>query len=262
MRDLASLQRTFQRHVYQPGRAMERAVLATPQANAARRLGVYADAYRSRLVEALGTDYPALQGLLGETGFGRMMREFVAAHPSRHPNLRWYGGELERFLARAPRWRRQPLLAELARFEWSLGLAFDAPDAPTATAKEVAGVPAADWPGMRLRLHPSVRQLWLRSNAPQVWRAASEGRKPPGTVMQLRPLSWLIWRKGLEPFYRALPPEEAWALGAVARGCDFASLCSGLRRFVGAERAAQTGSQLLRNWLTEGLVCSIEPGRR
>ena len=149
MKDLASLQRAFQRHVYRPGRAMERAVLATPRANAARRLGVYADAYRSRLVEALGNDYPALQGLLGETGFDRMMREFVAAHPSRHPNLRWYGGELAGFLTCSARWRRRPLLAELATFEWALGLAFDAADAPALGTDALARVPAAQWPRMR-----------------------------------------------------------------------------------------------------------------
>ena len=241
---------------------MERAVLTTPRASAARRLGVYADAYRLRLVEALGKDYPALRGLLGEIGFSRMMREFVAAQPSRHRNLRWYGGELAKFLSRSLRWRRRPLLAELAQFEWALGLAFDAADVPAVTAEEIARFPAADWPGMRLRLDPSVRLLWLRSNAPHVWRAASAGRKPPAAAMRRRPLGWLVWRKGHEPFYRALPPEEAWALDAAARGRDFASLASGLRRFVGAERAAHTGAQLLRNWLREGLVSGIELRRR
>ena len=258
MKDLASLQRAFQRHVYRPGRAMEHAVLATPRASAARRLGVYADGYRSRLVDALGNDYPALQGLLGETGFERMMREFVAAHPSRHPNLRWYGGDLDRFLARSARWRRRPLLAELARFEWVLGLAFDAADAPLATAQEFARMPAAHWPGMRLRLHASVQQLWLRSNAPRVWRAASAGVNPPAARMRLMPSGWLIWRKGHEPFYRALPLDEAWALDAAAKGRSFGELCEGLRRHVGGAQAAQRAAQLLKEWLGEGLVCAIK----
>ena len=258
MKNLTSLQRSFQRHVYEPGRVMERAVLATPRADAGRRLWVYADAYRSRLVEALANDYPALQGLLGEAGFDRLMREFIAAHPSRHPNLRWYGGELARFLARSPRWRRRSLLADLARFEWSLGLAFDAADAPLATAEEVARVPAADWPGMRLRLHPSVQRLWLRRAAPHVWRAIVLEGVSPVTAPRLRNSAWLVWRRNHEPFYRALPPEEAWALGAAARGRNFASIAGGLRRFVGAGRAAQTAAQLLKNWLAGGLVCAIE----
>jgi len=256
VKDLASLQSAFQRHVYRPGRAMERAVLATPRANATRRLGVYADAYRSRLVEALGNDYPALQGLLGETGFDRMMREFVAAHPSRHPNLRWYGEELADFLSRSPRSKR-PLLAELATFEWALGLAFDAADAPAVTADAVSRVPASAWPAMRLRLHPSVRQIPLRTNAPQIWRAASRRRKLPRTATRRRPAPWLVWRKELTPCYRPLPPDEARALELAARGRNFASLCGALGRFVGEERAALRGAQLLRNWLNEGLVCGI-----
>lgn len=258
MKDLASLQRAFQRHVYRPGRALERAVLATPRASAARRLGVYADAYRLRLVEALGSDYPGLLGLLGETEFDRMMREFVAAHPSRQPNLRWYGEELARFLGRSPDWRGRPLLAELACFEWALGLAFDSTDAALATPQEAARVPAADWPGMHLRLHPSVQLLSLRCNAPQVWRAASAGKKPPATLMQDRPVGWLIWRKGYVPFYRVLPPEEAWALAAAAKGRSFGELCEGLRRRVGGAQAAQRAAQLLKGWLAEGLVRAIE----
>ena len=262
MKDLASLQRAFQRHVYQPGPAMESAVLATSRAGTARRLSVYSQAYGLRLVEALRSDYPGLRGLLGDKRFDAMMRDFVAAHPSRHPNLRWYGGDLAGYLSRSTRWRARPLLPELARFEWALGLAFDAADASVVTAEEIGRVAPAAWPGMCLKLHPSVQQLRLRGNAPDVWRAMIDERKSPVAVMRPKPQSWLIWRKGHEPFYRALPPEEAWALGAVARGSDFASIISGLRRFVGAERAAQTGAQLLRNWLSEELICRIDPDRR
>ena len=257
MKNLASLQRAFQRHVYRPGRAMERAVLATPRANAARRLGIYADAYLLRLVEALGTDYPALRGLLGESGFDRMMREFIAARPSRHRNLRWYGGELARFLARSPRWRRRPLLCELARFEWALGLAFDALDASPATVDEVGRVPPAGWPAMRIRLDRSVQLLSLRSNAPQVWRAVSEGGKPPVAVARARPVGWLVWRKVHEPFYRVLPPEEAWALGAAQKGRSFGALCVGLRHHVSDAQAAQRAARLLKGWVSEGLVSAV-----
>ena len=258
MKNLASLQRAFQRHVYQPGRAMERAVLAAPRANAQRRLGIYANAYRLRLVEALGTDYPALRGLLEESGFNRMMREFIAAQPSRHRNLRWYGGELAGFLARSPRWRRRPLLAELTQFEWALGLAFDALDASPATVDEVGRVPPADWPAMRLQLDPSVQLLSLRSNAPVVWRAVTTGGKPARAAMRRRPVGWLVWRKGHEPFYRTLAPEEAWALGAAAKGRSFGALCDGLRHYVDEAHAAQRAAQLLKGWLNEGLVSAIK----
>jgi hypothetical protein len=252
------LQRAFVRHIDRPGRAMEGVVLASARAGAARRLGVYADAYRLRLVEALANDYPALQELLGEAGFNRVMRAYIAARPSRHANLRWYGGALAGYLSRSRQWRRRPLLAELARFEWALGLAFDAEDAPLAAVHDAARVPADRWPEMRLRLHPSVQLLRLRSNAPLVWRAASTGREPPAVAMRRRPPHWLVWRKGHEPFYRALSREEAWALDAVAKGRSFSDLCDGLRHHVRAAHAARRAAQLLKGWLEEGLVRAIE----
>ena len=260
MKQLAALQRAFQRHVYRPARAMERDVLATPRASAARRLSIYANAYGSRLVEALGSDYPALQALLGENGFDCLMREFIAAHPSRFPNLRWYGGELARFLARSPRWRKRPLLAELAEFEWALGLAFDAADVPLLDAQEIARVPAQDWPELRFRLHPSAQRLELRSNAPQVWQSliGRKKRRKPRAGMRRRPAVCLVWRKDHTPFYRELTGDEAWALRALELGRNFGALCAGLRRFAGDAGAAQRGAQLLRNWLSEGLVCRLE----
>ncbi len=258
MKDLASLQRSFQRHLDTPTGAMERAVFPAPRASAARRLGVYADAYRLRLVEALGNDYPGLKGLLGERQFDRAMRAFIDARPSRFANLRWYGGELARHLARSPHWGRRPLLADLARFEWALGLAFDSADVPLATAEQVSRVPAADWPAMRLQLHPSVQRLWLRSAAPRAWSRIVLGRDAAAAGSRQQHSAWLVWRRGHAPFFRVLPPGEAWALGAAARGRDFASLAGGLRRFVGAAAAAQTAAQLLRNWLNEGLIVAIE----
>jgi len=262
MNNLAALQRAFQRHVCgAAGQVMERAVLATPRASAARRLGVYTYAYPARLVGALTVEYPVLKSVLGEAKFDRVMREFITVAPSRHANLRWYGGQLSGYLVRSPRWSRRPLLAELAQFEWALSLAFDAADAEPIPADEVAQVPAADWPGLCFRLHPAVRQLRLRSNAPKIWQMVSAGQQAPRAAVRSQPVHWLVWRKDRESYFRVLPPQEAWALGAVARGRNFAVLCGGMRRYVGTSNAAQTGVQLLRNWLSEGLICGIAPPR-
>ena len=257
MKELAALQRAFQRHVCRPGDRLQAAVVSTPRASAARRLSVYADAYRLRLIEALGKDFPALLTLLGQATFERLGAAYVAAHPSRTASLRWYGAGLAGFLARSPQWRRRPLLAELARFEWALGLAFDAADAPVCTAAEVAGLRTEQWPLMRLQLHPSVQLLRLRGNAPRLWQAVTDGQSAPAATRRARPAAWLVWRKGQEPYFRSLQPPEAWALSAVARGCDFTRLTSGLRRHVGSAAAAQTAAQLLRNWLAEDLISAV-----
>jgi len=255
---LLELQREFQRHVLRPGRRMQRRVVSTPRAGAAVRLAVYANGYRARLAEVLGNDFEALRTLLGAPAFDTAARAFIAARPSKFANLRWYGGELAGFLSRSPRWRRRPVLAELAAFEWALGLAFDALDAETVSVEAVARLPAAAWPSMTLRLHPSVRLIALRSNAPDIWRAARDARPLPRASRRARPLAWLVWRKQLTPFYRALAADEAWALDAVSNGRSFGVLCDGLRRHVGDAFAAPRAAALLKGWLAEGLVCAID----
>jgi len=247
---LAPLQRAFQRHVHRPGEAMAREVAAGPRAGAARRLDVYASAYRARLVEALAEDYPALRLQLGERRFDGLARRFIAAQPSTFRNLRWYGAEFARLLGSAP-------LAELARFEWALGLAFDAADAPLLGEADLARVAPARWPRLRFRLHPSAQRLALRSNAPDLWRAAIRRKKRAAPRSRRRAAPWLVWRKGFEPYYRQLAADEAWAVDALARGRDFAALCDGLQRWAGSAGAAQRGAQLLRNWLAEGLLCPL-----
>ncbi len=229
-------------------------MLATRRASAARRLRIYANAYRLRLAEVLGNDYPGLAARLGEERFARIVRAYIAAHPSRHTNLRWYGAGLARFLQHSSRGRDRQALAELAQFEWALGLAFDAADAPLLEVDRLAIVPPADWPALRFVLQPSVQLLVLHSNAPQVWRTARAGGRKIAMSPRRTAVSWIVWRKGFEPCYRVLEADEAWALRAVKHGRDFAQICSGLRRFAGGEHAAQRGAQLLRNWLAEGLL--------
>ena len=254
MSALGSLQRAFQRHVLRPTRAMERRVVSTRRASAGMRLAIYSNAYRERLIEALGIEFEGLQALAGDAAFRRLALGFIAAHPSRRPNLRWYGARLAGFLARAPRWRARPVLAEMAAFEWALGLAFDAPDAPPLTVEALASVPPEDWPAMTFRLHPAVHRLALRSNAPRIWRAAHDRQALPRPARSAQPARWLIWRKGLLPYYRRLPEAEARALDLLARGRSFEAICAGLRRHLPAAEVAQAAARMLKGWVEEGVL--------
>ena len=256
MKDLAGLQRAFQRHIYHPATSMERLVTGAPGASAARRLAVYADAYRARLAEVLESDYPALREHLGKREFAALATAYITAHPSRNANVRWYGGKLARYLECTPPWRARPQLAELVAFEWALGLAFDAADAPLLDVTALARTPAQDWPGMRFKLHPSVHRLELTSNAPELWQSLVGDKRPSKVRVRRASSSWLVWRNGYTPYFRVLGADEAWAHAAVRRGRDFATICNGLSRFVGDADAAQRGAQLLRIWLGEGQLCA------
>ena len=66
MSGLLQVQREFQDYLLRGERAVGGRVVGTARVPAMTRLGIYAGAYRSRLAEALASNYPALAKLLGD----------------------------------------------------------------------------------------------------------------------------------------------------------------------------------------------------
>ena len=217
-------------------------VLRVRGADAAQRLRIYADAYRLRLVEILGNDFPATRGVLGEGGFAGFAERYLQAHPSTRPSVRHAGSEFAGWLemqADAPTG-----LHELARFEWLQAAAFDAPDAPTLGIDDIAALAPEAWPGLRLRLHPATRlldgeRLAVVDGAPALADIDSPAR-------------WLLWRDADgDVHWRLLEDDEAGALHAAAGGSDFRGLCERL--------SAPRAVSLLKRWLADGLLAADSP---
>jgi hypothetical protein len=257
MYDLSAAQRALQQYVLAGDQQVCQLIAPGPRGNPERRLAVYYNAYRQRLVEALSTDFEALAALLGEARFRAACEAYVEATPSHFRNIRWYGSGLSGFLASTPPWRQRPELAEIARFEWTLTLAFDASDAPAAAFDDLAKLPPEAWGVLRIHLHPSLHLVSLRSNAPALRLAVDAGTRLPELRLREDPVDWAVWRKAGTPHFRSLAPEERWAMDAARRGEEFPALCEGLMNFTDSERAPALAASLLRTWVEDELVAGV-----
>src|ERR1700722_6100401 len=112
---LRQLQQDLQSHVLRGDAAIAEAIVDAPPLPTLERLGIYRNGYRVRLIEALDDTYPKLHAVLGDEIFLALGEEFVAAHPSVHRSIRWYGGEIAQFLRHRSPYAEQPILAELAQ---------------------------------------------------------------------------------------------------------------------------------------------------
>src|ERR1700682_5732083 len=99
---LRQLQRDLQDHLLGGPSSVAHAVVDAPPLPTPARLGIYRNAYRVRLIDALDDTYPVLHALLGDEVFAALGEEFVSAHTSVHRSIRWYGGELSESLSRCP----------------------------------------------------------------------------------------------------------------------------------------------------------------
>src|SRR3984893_18384357 len=142
---LGQLQRDLQSHLLGEASSIAGAIVDAPPLAVADRLGIYRNAYRVRLIEALDDTYPVLHAVLGDEAFAALGEEFVAAHPPLYRSLRWYGGELAEFLRRQPPYAEQPIFAELALLEWTLAEVFDAADAEPVQRAALSAVDASLW---------------------------------------------------------------------------------------------------------------------
>ena len=222
------------------------------------RLDIYFNAYRLRLAEALATDYEILKAYTGDETFDAIIRDYIDAHPSVFRNVRWFGGHLADFLREEPRYAGQPILADLARFEWTLGLAFDAADMAALRFEDVAAVPPEAWAGLHLTPHPALHVVELRTNAVAVWNALKNADHGIAPERLPEPMRWAIWRKQFSPYFRSLEADEAWALDAMRNHLNFGEICAGLCQWLPEEQAAPRAAALLRGWVDEGWIASLE----
>ena len=140
MARLETIEGDFQSFVLTGSAAIEARVVGTQRVPIATRLAIYGNAYRSRLIEALESHYPALLALTGAEEFAALASAYVQAHNSSFASIRFYGGALGAFLAACPDYASRPWLGELARFEWAMTEVFDAADARQKKPIEAMGM--------------------------------------------------------------------------------------------------------------------------
>ena len=257
MTALRELQRSFQSWVLGDASALPATVAGTGAVSARDRLDIYAQAIRLRFLEVLGQDYPGLHTLAGDDEFRRLGLAYVAAHPSHHPSIRWFGGHLPAFLRSTAPWRDHPVLGEMAEFEWTKGELLDAADSPVVGIEDIAAIPPERWAGIRPRLRPAVRRLALEWNVPSQWKAVDGGDAPPPSARTEPAVDWLLWRQDIVVRWRSVGPDEAWALRRCDAGDDFGSICAGLCERVGEDAAAFRAATFLKQWAADGVLEAV-----
>jgi hypothetical protein len=252
---LAILQRDFQRHVMHGDDVIVSAVTGTPRVPSTVRLGIYSEAYKLRLTDALASTLPRLQQLMGKDQFAGLASDYIDIRPSQFPSIRWFGGELPALLERL--FPEQPWLGELAAWEWAIAAAFDAADADPIGIEALAAVAPDSWPALQFEFHPSVQLVPMRTNAPVLFKTLAEDGVPPECMALDAAQPWLIWREALKTQYRSLAADEAAALESMRAGGTFETLCDTLCAWHEPEAVPMQAAGMLKRWVVEQMIVRV-----
>lgn len=258
MKSLLTLQNKFQEHLLHSQNDIFNYIVNTEKVPTDVRLSIYSHAYRSRLLEALASNYPSMQLYLGSEQFETLGNAYIDRYPSHFRSIRWFGDQLENFLRENKPYNDFPYLSELAKVEWIMTLVFDAANNDVVILENLTSIPPECWVDMHLQAHPSAHLIQLSWNVVPIWQALSQDESPCELLQSDMPISWFFWRSNLINQYCSLTNDEASALDAMLKGNTFGEICEVLCHFVDEKEVAMRAASLLKGWISAGLIAEIK----
>lgn len=234
---------------------VSRHIMPSATLDAGARLDIYRRMYLHRFEEVLASDVPGLRHHLGDARFEALCRDYMRAHPSRHPDLGRLIAHLPAFVEHWGGLRRRSFAADLARVECLVAQLHTEPFAPALDAGRAASIAPHVWDRVRLRLAPTLRLLSLRHDVGAWLRAFAHDHRLPSTArcdtrLALYRTEWSVVRR---PLSRA----EAGALDAVSGGATLFEAFVAVARGRG-KPSAERFARWVASWLEEGLVADLE----
>ena len=222
-----------------------------------KRMGIYSNAYRVRLIETIDTDHEILGLYLGDDLFDKMVSEYIAANPSSFYSLRLFCDALPEFLRQDSFFGQYPIISDLASFERRLLNAFDAQESERASFSDLQAVEPELWPGIQFRFHPSLQIFRCDSNAVESWQALKQQQAPPEPDYSGQ-RAWMLWRgpDRVSEFISLAPFQLALVEGFL-KGSNFAQQCEQMLQWFDQEQAATEVLQAMQAWFQLGIVRSI-----
>lgn len=215
---LRDLQAAFAAHLAGEDRLDLRDAVAGDAIPAAARLRIHRHHMTQSLVAALAATFPTVQAIVGEDFFRALAAAFVMRDLPRQPVLAEYGGEFPDFIAGYEPAASLPYLADMARLDWALNLAFHAPASGGLAAEDLAGMEPEGLLGLRLELAAGSALIESPHPIDRIWHASQPGAAAGTVALEEGPASLIVLRRSDDAAFASLSPGEAAFAKVLNRG--------------------------------------------
>jgi len=215
---LRDLQAAFAAHIVGADRADLVAAVAGDTIPAAARLGVYRHQVFESLGTALAATFPTVQALVGTAFFRGLARAFVRHALPQQPVLAEYGGDFPAFVAGYEAARDLPYLADVARLDWALNVAFQAQLGERLQVTDLSLLPAERLPSTSISWAAGVVLVSSPYPLDRIWEASQPGAASDAVDLNLGGSNLLVLRRSDDAFFVSLSAGEAAFMAALARG--------------------------------------------
>ena len=215
---LRDLQAAFAAHLVGADRDDLAAEVLGDAIPAAARLRVYRHHVFESLASALAVTFPTVQAVVGADFFRRLARAFIGQSPPCQPVLAEYGAGFPAFVAGHDAVRDLPYLADVARLDWALNLAFQAPAGGRLAAADLAAMPADRLPSLRLGLAPGTVVVASPYPLDRIWMASQPGATADPVDLAAGDVRLLVLRRPDDAAFVSLSAGEAAFVAGLGEG--------------------------------------------
>ena len=255
MTSLKELQESFQRGILAGDDTILSEIKDSPKEKRKVLFGVYRNAYVARLAEVLADDYEQVRAYLGDAGFAKLAKSYIAAHPSDWRSARDFGRHVPDFLKADPDLAAHAEVAEIAALEKALANAFDGQEAEPLSLAALAEVAPELWTKLVFTPHPTALRITFATNA-DIWSALRDESAPPPPRRLPEPHAILVWRQDVTARFKPLGPEEAMMWDEAAAGTRFGVLCE-MATYGGEDGADFRAASYLKDWVDMGSLAGF-----
>jgi hypothetical protein len=215
---LRDLQAAFAAHLSGEDRPDLAHIVVGDSIGAAARLRIHRHHVTESLATALAATYSTVQAIVGEAFFRAMAGAYVAKDLPRQPVLAEYGGDFPAFVADYGPAASLPYLADMARLDWALNLAFHTTNTGRLAAADLTGVPAERLLGLRLALAAGSALIQSPYPIDRIWHASQPGAVTGSVSLAEGPAAVIVLRRAEDAAFASLNSGEAAFVRALESG--------------------------------------------
>lgn len=192
--------------------------IAGDRRTAVGRLQLHRHHIVSSIGAALAATFPTVAALVGQEFFGLLARDFAARTALKDPVLSRYGEHFSRFVAARQDMHGLPYLADIARLDWALNVAFHAPWEPRLSAADLAGWPEASLASLSVRLPAGSALVESTYPLDLIWQASQPGTSVDQVDLAAGPACLVVFRRSEDAAFAVLAPGEAAFIKSLRQG--------------------------------------------
>jgi hypothetical protein len=229
---LPDLQAAFAAHIAGDDRADLVTAVVGDTIPAEARLRVYRHHVRHSLSVALAATFPTVHALVGEDFFRGLAQAFVDGTLPAQPVLAEYGPGFPAFVAAYEPARTLPYLADIARLDWALNIAFHSPEGWRLAAADLAAIEPERLPAQSISLPECAALICSPYPIDRIWNASQPGASADAVDLGVGRADLLVLRRADDAAFIVLDAGEAAFVASLALG---ASLEIAAEQAMGAE---------------------------